>query len=172
MRDTALATSLGETVSTSTGALYKKRVESYLRENRHHVTIRKLSTNQPITAAELLALEQLLFDGGERGTPEDFIAAFGPQPLGRFVRSILGLEESAAREAFADFLRTAPLRADQMTFIDNIISYLTQNGTVEPALLFEPPFTDLHDQGLMGIFDPAASQRIVGILREVNGNVG
>ncbi len=170
--DTALATSLGDTVSASTGTLYKKRVESYLRENRHHVTIRKLSTNQPITAAELLALEQLLFDGGERGTREDFIAAFGPQPLGRFVRSILGLEESAAREAFADFLRTAPLRADQMTFIDNIIGYLTQNGTVEPALLFEPPFTNLHDQGLMGVFDQAASQRIVGILREVNGNVG
>ncbi|WP_406603754.1 type I restriction-modification enzyme R subunit C-terminal domain-containing protein [Neolewinella aquimaris] len=60
-------------------------------------------------------------------------------------------------------MRTAPLRADQMTFIDNIIRYLTQNGMVDPKLLFEALFTDQHDQGLLGVFDTAASQRIVKI---------
>ena len=171
--DTVHTTSLQDPVaSRPAGALYRKRVESFLRENRHHVTIRKLSTNQPITAAELAALEDLLFDGGDRGTREDFVAAYGAQPLGKFVRSLLGLDEAAARAAFADFLRTAPLRADQITFIDNIIRYLTQNGTIEPAMLFEAPFTDQHDQGVFGLFDDAASRRIVGILREVNGNVG
>jgi type I restriction enzyme, R subunit len=32
---------------------YKDRVESYIRKNKHHITIRKLSSNEPITAAEL-----------------------------------------------------------------------------------------------------------------------
>ncbi|PPK84696.1 type I restriction enzyme R subunit [Neolewinella xylanilytica] len=170
--DTVGEITLQDPIAPTTGVLYRKRVESFLREHRHHVTIRKLSTNQPITAAELDELEQLLFDGGERGTRADFQAAYGDQPLGRFVRSLLGLDEAAARAAFADFLRTAPLRADQMTFIDNIIRYLTQNGTIEPKMLFEPPFTDQHDEGVLGLFDQASSRRILGILREVNGNVG
>ncbi|WP_116108451.1 type I restriction-modification enzyme R subunit C-terminal domain-containing protein [Lewinella sp. IMCC34191] len=59
-----------------------------------------------------------------------------------------------------------------MTVIDNIIRYLTQNGTIEPKMLFEPPFTDQHDEGVLGLFDQASSRRILGILREVNGNVG
>ena len=32
---------------------YKDRVEKYVRENRHHLTIDKLTRNQPITPAEL-----------------------------------------------------------------------------------------------------------------------
>ena len=45
------------------------------------------------------------------------------------------------------------LRADQMTFIKTIISYLSKNGTIDKTMLYESPFTDLNDQGISGVFD-------------------
>lgn len=151
--------------------MYKKRVERFLRENKHNLTIRKLSTNTPITATELQHLEDLLFDGKERGTRQDFVEAYGEQPLGEFVRSILGLEVEAAQQAFAEFLQTGSLSADQMTFIQNIITYLTKNGTIDKRMLFEAPFTHVHDQGLLGVFGQEDAGKIIQIIDSINKNV-
>jgi type I restriction enzyme R subunit len=152
------------------GLPYKKRVESFIRENKHHLTISKLSTNQPITVEELNALENILFDGDDRGTKEDYQKEYGDEPLGIFIRSIIGLEINAAQEAFADFLNKGTLRADQMTFIDNIIKHLTINGTIDPAMLYEPPFTDMNDHGLNGVFEDGDAFKIISIVETVNHN--
>ena len=149
---------------------YRDRVESYIRKNKHHITIQKIRTNEPITAAELQALENMLFDGEERGTKSDYVNEYGDQPLGVFIRSIVGLDIKAANEAFSDFLKAGNLRADQMTFINNIIMFLEQNGIIEPSLLFEPPFTDINDQGLLGVFDESQSTRILKLIESINGN--
>ena len=98
-------------------------------------------------------LEELLFDGEERGTRQDWIKEFEEEPLGVFIRSIIGLDVKAAPNAFSDFIQAGSLRADKMTFKQNIITYLTKNGTIEPSMLFESPFTDMSDQGLLGIFE-------------------
>jgi type I restriction enzyme R subunit len=157
-------------INTNYGGIYRKRVESFIRENKNHITISKLNSNIPITAAELQALETMLFDGSERGTKEDFEKEFGSEPLGVFIRSIIGLDTKAAQAAFAEFLQAGNLRADQMTFIQNIISYLTKNGTVQPDMLFESPFTDVNDEGLTGVFDDGPSQRIINIVEQINSN--
>jgi type I restriction enzyme R subunit len=157
-------------MSVNYGTLYRKRVESFIRENKHNLIISKLSSNMPITAQELAVLEKVLFDGNDRGTREDFVKEFGEAPLGVFIRSIIGLDLKAAQDAFTDFLTTGNLRADQMTFIQNIISYLTKNGTIDPSMLFESPFTDINDQGLMGVFDDGASHKIISIVERINNN--
>ena len=152
------------------GLPYKKRVESFIRENKFHLTISKLSSNQPITVEELKALETILFDGEDRGTKEDYVKEFGDEPLGVFVRSIVGLDVKAAQDAFAEFLQAGSMKADQITFIQTIISHLTKNGTIDPSMLFEPPFTDMNDQGLMGVFDDASSHKIISIVESINEN--
>ncbi|MBL4587178.1 MAG: restriction endonuclease, partial [Flavobacteriales bacterium] len=133
-------------------------------------TISKLSSNQPITTQELVVLEGLLFDGEERGTKDEFAENYGEQPLGKFVRSILGLDVAAANEAFSEFIRTGNLTADQITFINGIISFLEKNGTIEPEMLFESPFDEMHDQGISGLFDNAKAHKVISIIREINGN--
>jgi len=150
--------------------IYRRRVESFIRENKHNITISKLSNNQPITEDEIKVLEDILFDGEERGTHDKFVEEYGEEPLGKFIRSILGLDIEAANKAFAYFLQTASLKADQMTFINTIISYLTKNGTIDKSMLFEPPFTDVNDQGLMGVFDDADTVKIIRIIDEINAN--
>ena len=152
--------------------IYRQRVESFIRENKHHLILAKLASNQPITEHELKVLEELLFDGDERGTREKFVAEYGDEPLGKFIRSILGLNIEVANEAFAYFLQTGSLRADQMTFIKNIITYLTKNGTIDKSMLFEPPFTDVNDQGLLGVFDDDNAVKIIRIIDEINENAG
>jgi type I restriction enzyme R subunit len=172
LQDSDAVTTVGEPLAGYSNVIYKKRVERFIREHKENVTISKLSTNQPITVEELNSLERMLFDGTERGTKEDFVQKYGEQPLGQFVRSILGLDKAAANQAFADFLQVGNLRADQMTFIQNIITYLTKNGMIEKSLLFEAPFTNLHDQGIVGIFDDADTVKIIRIIEGINGNSG
>jgi len=150
---------------------YKDRVESYIRKNKNHLTIHKLSHNIPITQAELNVLEKILFTESVAGTKEQFVQQFGEKPLGAFIRSITGLEQANLNEAFSDFLQVGNLRADQMTFIKTIISYLSKNGTIDKTMLYESPFTDLNDQGISGVFDNDADLiKVVKIIDLINDN--
>ena len=63
----------------------------------------------------------MLFDGTERGTKEEFSENYNGQPLGKFIRSIVGLEVTAVQDAFADFIQSNTLSADQMQFVQRII---------------------------------------------------
>jgi type I restriction enzyme R subunit len=57
-----------------------------------------------------------------------------------------------------------------MTFINSIISYLTSNGTIDKKMLFEAPFTNIHDQGLFGVFDDAGAGKVLKLIDGVNQN--
>lgn len=151
---------------------YRSKVEQFIRLYKHHLTIHKLHTNEPITAAELLELERLLFDGDERGTKEALMKELEhPEPLGVFIRKIIGLDVNAARLAFGEFLGRTNLRADQIRFIDLIIQHLTVNGVIDKRMLAEPPFTEVNDQGIFGVFpDEADQDRLLVIVEQVERN--
>ena len=59
-----------------------------------------------------------------------------------------------------------------MTFINKIIMFLEKNGTIDAEMLFEPPFTDVNDQGLLGVFDEADAYKVISILDGINQNAG
>jgi len=149
---------------------YKDRVASYIRNHKDHLVIQKLKSNKPITEAEILALENILFDGETVGTKQDYIDHFGDKPLGEFIRGIVGLDITAAQAAFSDFIQTGHLQPNQITFIKSIITYLSQNGMIDKKMLFEPPFTNIHDQGLLGVFDDANANRVIKLIDRVNKN--
>jgi len=152
---------------------YKERVEAYIRKNKHHLVIAKLQNNQPITSKELEALEALLFTEEGAGTKSDFVEHYGEKPLGVFIRSVVGLSKEALNQAFAEFISTGQLTASQMKFVRSIIDYMAHNGTVERgALIDEDPFTDLHDQGIFGVFHQNDAQiyKVVSIIDRINSN--
>lgn len=148
---------------------YRDRVESFIRNNKDYLVIHKIQNNIQITHDELNLLEKLLFEG-DLGTKADFRREYGDMPLGKFIRSLLGLDKAAANQLFSEFIQSGNLTADQITFINNIISFLTQNGTIDKAMLFEPPFTNINDQGITGVFDDAMVGKIVRIIDQVNDN--
>ncbi|GAB3542499.1 DEAD/DEAH box helicase family protein [Pontibacter brevis] len=147
---------------------YRKRVAQYLIERKHHLVIHKLRTNQPVTPEELQELENMLFDQGEVGTREQFEKAYGKQPLGRFIRSIVGLDITSAREVFSKFINNPSMNPQQIRFMDMIIQYLCTNGCIEIGKLFEAPFTEVSSKGLLGVFSPDEANEVVSLLEQVN----
>ena len=73
-------------------------------------------------------------------------------------------------EAFSDFLQVGELRADQMTFINTIISFLSKNGIIDKSMFYESPFTDQNDQGIDGVFDIEKKEKVVKIIDQINYN--
>jgi type I restriction enzyme R subunit len=148
---------------------YRLKVERFIRDHASHITINKLRLNRQITRQDLAELEHLLFASEEVGSRERFEKVFGQQQsLGMFIRRLVGLDREAAIEAFGEFLHNTTYSATQIRFIEQIISYLTQNGTMDPGLLYEPPFTDLHDEGLDGVFGDEGATRVVKLLEEIS----
>ncbi|MGY0587998.1 MAG: type I restriction-modification enzyme R subunit C-terminal domain-containing protein, partial [Paraglaciecola chathamensis] len=72
-----------------------------------------------------------------------------------------------AKEAFSVYLDEATYNSQQIRFVNTIIDYLTQNGVMSPAMLAKPPFSDIHFEGVFGLFDDGAvmdlRNRIKGI---------
>ncbi|WP_217602367.1 DEAD/DEAH box helicase family protein [Chitinophaga sp. GbtcB8] len=149
---------------------HKRRVEKIIRDNYDHITIHRIRNNQPITKSELQELERLLFSIDKGGNKEMLEKAMDGKPLGKFVRSILGLEINAAKEAFAEFLDKGNFSAQQINFINTIIDYLSVKGTIDKQMLFDQPFTDFSDQGLSGVFDLTQGAKIISIVDGINNN--
>jgi type I restriction enzyme R subunit len=147
---------------------YKKRVTEYIQRNRNHITIHKLRTNQSITSSELKQLEKMLFEQGDLGTHEQFVKAYGEQPLGTFIRSIVGMDVTAANAAFSSFINNPSMNASQIRFVNMIIQYLSTNGVITADNLFEPPFTEINDNGLLGVFNSMEAEMITKTIDSIN----
>ena len=72
--------------------------------------------------------------------------------LGLFVRSLIGLDREAAKEAMAGFIAGRTLSANQLEFINLVVDHLTAHGAMPAERLYESPFTDLSPQGPEALF--------------------
>lgn len=147
---------------------YKKRVEKFIRDNQHHITIHRIRNNKPITQQEVAELEKLLFSIDEHGNKELLEKVTKGQPLAAFIRGILGLDINAAKEAFAEFLSKGNLSATQIMFINSIIDYLSVNGTIDKKMLFDKPFTDIDYRGISGVFSNEETAKVISIIDKLN----
>ena len=133
-----------------TGAQYEKKVKSYLNNHLDHLVIHRLRTNQPLTDADLKGLESTLVEIGE-GDGElllsGLLARTEVPSLAHFVRSLVGLDRSAAQSAFSEFLNDQSLTPPQIRFVEMVIDQLTARGIMHASALYEPPFSNLHTDG-------------------------
>jgi type I restriction enzyme R subunit len=151
---------------------YRKKVEAYIRSNENHIAIAKLKRNVPLTESDLESLEQMLFGAQEIESRERFEEVYGKDvSLKLFIRKLVGLDRNAAKQAFTTYLEGGNFSANQIHFVENIIDYLTQNGVIDPGLLYEPPFTDSHPEGLDGVFRDDDADQIVALVRSFNETV-
>lgn len=151
---------------------YRKKVETYIRENENHIAIAKLKRNVPLTDADLASLEELLFNAEAIESRERFFAVYGKNlSLKLFIRQLVGLDRNAAKQAFAQYLQGSTFNATQIRFVNTIIDHLTQNGVMDEGLLYAKPFTDLHYEGLDGVFESDDADQIISIVRSFNGTV-
>lgn len=146
---------------------FRAKARQFLLAHKDHLTIHKLRFNQPLTTTDLDELERILLDSGV-GTPEHWEhAKQTSQGLGLFIRSLVGLDREAAKQAFGEFLSGSTASADQIEFINLIIDHLTHHGVMEPGLLYESPFIDISSQGPEGVFGPNQVDALILVLENI-----
>jgi type I restriction enzyme R subunit len=146
---------------------FRQKARVFLRAHQDHVAVRKLRSNRALTASDLAELERLLAASGVGGAAEIERAKADSDGLGLFIRSLVGLDREAAKEAMAGFISGRTPTASQIEFIDLIVNHLTEHGVMEPALLYESPFTDITPHGPDGLFTTAQVDDLVARLRRI-----
>ena len=130
--------------------------------------LHKLRQGRPLTPTDLSELEKMLLDAGIGEAGDIERARETSQGFGRFVRSLVGLDRAAVSEAFGDFLSAGTATATQIEFINMVIEHLTDQGVMDPALLYEPPFTDIAPTGPDQLFDEEKVTRLFTRIRAIN----
>lgn len=148
---------------------YYKKVATFVKENESHITIQRLKRNKPVTQQDLEQLEAMLFNasGIDDKTRYEEVVHKGDS-VGVFIRSLVGLDTKAAKEAFGDYLDDTQFNSTQIEFVKTIIEWLCQNGTMEPAALHDPPFINFNDDSVYGLFSGDQAEAILDKLKAVN----
>ena len=145
----------------------RAKARAFLGQHADHVAIRKLRMNRPLTPVDLDELERMLAESGAGDARDLERARAESQGLGLVVRSLVGLDREAAKEAFAGFLSGKTPTANQIEFVNLIVDHLTEHGVMDAARLYESPFTDLAARGPDGLFPSPQVDQLVAVLQQV-----
>ncbi len=146
---------------------FKAKAQAFLRAHIDHIAVAKLRTNRPLTASDLDELARMLRESAGASPQHLERAAREAEGLGLFVRSLVGLDREAAKEAFAGFLQGTTLTGNQIQFVNLIVDHLTSQGAMKPERLYESPFTDVAPHGPDQLFQPEQVDVLFKVLDDV-----
>jgi type I restriction enzyme R subunit len=150
--------------------MYRKRIEGMIKEMLSNPVIEKLRKNIPVTKEDIASIENLILSNDELSNTQLFQRAIDGMPLGKFIRSIVGMDISAAKAEFASFIAKYKLNETQIRFIDTIVDYVVANGTITGENLFEPSFTDISDSSIVDLFEKEQIAQLMAVMERINRN--
>ena len=160
----------------STGA-YRDRVEAFVKGLvEQNLVLRKIRDGLPIESAELDELAGALSTEEPYITEEALRRAYDNRRASflDFIRHILGLAPIArwseeVTGAFDDFIAEHNTYNDrQIRFLQTVRTFILQSGHVDRADLVAPPFTNIHPQGIRGIFQPNELNEVLDLVAQLS----
>lgn len=131
------------------------------------MVIYKLTHNQKMTQMDYQELERILTV--ELGDKEDYQREFGNTPFGLLIRKIAKLDHEAAMAAFSEFINEENLTAQQIHFVQRIISYIENNGYMEnPTVLLRAPFD--RPIPFFRLFAEDQQNKLINVINQIKNN--
>lgn len=152
--DNADATQKGEDIDNPLIDIrtYKEKVLDYIMENSMNPTILKIKNLEPLSVDDFEYLEDILWV--KMGSKSDYYSVTKIDNLAAFMRSIVGVEQEVINEKFGQYLNENVLSAEQMEFMNSIITYVRENGDITGNVVInEAPFDSY---SVMDLFDDQA----------------
>ncbi len=166
---------LGEATIHETEVIQKKenylnKIQEILKKNQDHPTVMKIRNNIKLNETDIEGLIELLHINAPDIDKAKILEVFEQEPLGLFIRKILGLDREAAKKAFAQFLQNRTLSSSQQHFMNTVIDHLTSVGYIDAKDLYEQPYTDFHTFGLEGLFNTSEQDILFEIISDIKRN--
>ena len=150
----------GGAVGSTEFAQFRRKAQHYLKTHLDEPAVAKVRSGEPLGDSDIAELQDILALAGI-GNEESFAAAVKHAgTFGLFIRSLVGLDRAAAKEAFATFLDDTRYSKNQIEFVNLIINFLTEYGVVQPGRVYDSPFTTVAPEGPEALFGSSDVDRI------------
>ena len=158
----------GGTVSSSDFAQFRNKARRFLADNLADQIVAKVRSGEPLTSADMDELQRVLVAAGIGDTDTFAQASERAGSFGLFIRSLVGLDRAAAKQAFNKFLDDKRYSHNQLTFVNLVINYLTEHGTIDPGRVYDSPFTSVAPEGPEAIFIEADLDDFFEVVRQLH----
>ncbi|WP_026836540.1 DEAD/DEAH box helicase family protein [Gillisia sp. JM1] len=155
---------------------YKDMVEAMVQElAEQNPILKKIKSGDRITEDELNVLAQMMNEKDPFVTEKLLQRVYGNQHAKflQFIKHILQVEivhsfEETVTLAFDEFIKLHNnLSSNQIEFMTVLKKYLIDKGKIEKKDLINPPFTQLHPQGILGVFSPQEIEEIITVIQRI-----
>lgn len=156
---------------------YREMVEETVKAlARQDITLQRLKAGEKLGKEEVEKLAQILNEKDPFITVQLLRRVYDNKQAKfiQFIKHILGIEEIKSYEEVVSKLFDAfvtehnNLTSKQIRFLDILKNYVLDKGSIEKRDLIKPPFTQLHNNGILGVFSPDLINEIVLLAQKVS----
>ncbi len=159
---------IGGSVDSPEFERFRTKAHHFLTENLANDIVARIRDGEPITPADMDELQRVLVAVGIGDTDTFAQASQRAGSFALFVRSLVGLDRAAAKRVFAKFLDKKRCSSNQIRFVNLVIDYLTQHGTIDDARIYDSPFTNVAPEGPETIFDELDLDEFFEIVQQIH----
>lgn len=151
---------------------YREKVEALIKKlEEENEILQKIKNGESITSEEIVELAETLSEYEPYPTEENLQKAYSARQVSflDLIKYIMGIGDlvtfpEKVSEAFAEFIADHnTLTAKQIQFLHTLQTFIIENGSLTKKDLVQEPFTKLHENGFLGLFDKKMQQEILQV---------